>query len=185
MLTEAVATQWQELLSSDEAAAVRVADKQVDDGIAADLAESHSRRLLMLDLQDSESEHEILAAVARAFGVDPEVEPDWDVLDDTLGDYEVSPEEGLLVVLCEWESLVESREETLATIVDVLRTAARDWEDEGVPWLILVSGEGPSFGLPWVGPGTAPWLKSEEQSEELDGIEIEDALEQELVDDSG
>jgi len=174
VLTEVVVTQWRELLAEDDSAVVRVSDGDGDERTLQDLAAAHGRRLLILDLQDSESEHDILAAVAEAFDMDRDADVDWDTLDEALSEYEVTPESGLVVCVSEWESLVENREETLATIVDVLRTAARAWEDEGVPWLVLVSGDGPSFGLPWIGSGSPPWLKAQDPGDDVDdGIEIE------------
>lgn len=149
-----VPSQWVELLRGGGVA--RVAPTDVATADLEEWAAGTDRGVVMIDTQDCATERELILALAASFGFADD-ECDWDELDECLGDHDVAPAAGLIVVWSGWEGLHDDDEEAVATAVDALATAAQTWGDEGRPWAVLVSGDGPSWQLPWLGVGPAPW----------------------------
>lgn len=139
---------------------------------AADVAEveewaaAHGRTVVQLDSVDSSSGDELIDVMSDAFAFPEDTVDDWDSLDEGLGDYDVAPAEGLVAVWSNWDSVAMDDEPAMAVAVDVLRTAAQYWCDDGVPWTVVVVGEGPAWDLPWAGAGRAPWEQDEDDDED-------------------
>ena len=126
---------------------------------AADIegwADRSDRRVVAVDTQDCASERDLILALATAFGFDGDDDGDWDLLDEVLGDYDVAPAGGLVIVWSGWDLLHDDDEEAVATAVDALATAAQSWAHEGRPCTVLVAGDGPTWQLPWLGAGPIP-----------------------------
>lgn len=148
-----------------------------DDIAAADLeawAAAADRALIALDTQDCATEADLLAAFGSAFGAAEDEECEWDVIDDCLADHDVSPASGLVIVWTGWDGLDDDPEHVIPTAVDALATAAATWMDEGRPWAVLLSGDGPSWDLPWLGAGPAPWEGGDEDLGDELGDEWQD-----------
>lgn len=130
------------------------------------------RRIVILDTVDCLSARDIIATISDAFEFPEDSECDWDCVDDFLGDYDVDPSTGLVVLWSGWESLAAEDDHVMATAVDAFHTAAQSWADEDIPWTVVIVGEGAGWGLPWVGSGPPPW--DEDDSDALDPGEEED-----------
>lgn len=145
-------------------------------GQAAELDEwaaEHGRTLLALDTVDCASGPELIDALCDAFTFPEDTVSDWDSLDEGLGDFDVAPAAGLVVVWSNWDSIAMDDEPAMAVAVDALRTAAQSWCDEGVPWTVLVVGDGPAWDLPWAGEPPAPWEVPGDAEDELEGGDVE------------
>lgn len=113
----------------------------------ADEAGRAGWRVVGLDTDDADSAQGLLEACAAAFGF-----PDWfgmnfDALDECLADLDLAGTRGLLVVWSGWGELAEADPEAMAVALDVFRTAAYGWSDDGLPATVLVTGPGPDLGL--------------------------------------
>ncbi len=166
-----VPAEWVELLRGGGAA--RVGAQDLRDADIESWVAATDRTLLSLDTEDSSTERELLAAFGEAFDLDEDAEPEWDGIDECLGDYDISPTSGLVIVWSGWDGLDDDPDHVLPVAVDALLTAARAWADEGRPWAILMVGDGPAWELPWLGAGPAPW--EAESDDELDDIADDDA----------
>ncbi len=137
---------------------------RIGDDDAGDLeswAAAEERAYLVLDTQDCATERDLCAAFGSAFDL-PDDEPrEWDAIDECLGDYDVAPARGLVVLWTGWDGLDEDTDHVVPVGVDALATAATAWAAEGRPWTVLVCGDGPSWDLPWWGGGAAPWEAAE------------------------
>lgn len=130
-------------------------------------AAANDRHLLTLDTGDATTGAELVQALRDGFGFSDELVADFDDLDQVLGDLDVTPAAGLLVLWTGWDSVAMDDEPAMAEAVDVLRTAAQSWCDDGSRWTVLVVGDGPGWDLPWAGPPPAPW---EHDDEDDDGL---------------
>lgn len=129
---------------------------------------TNDRAVVLLDTVDSSTGRDLVRAFDQAFGFPEECE-DWDQIDDCLADFDASPASGTLVVWSGWETIAAEDERIMATAVDALGTAVQTWGDEGVPWTVLVVGDGPSWDLSWAGAGAPPWgVDLSEEDEDLD-----------------
>lgn len=166
------------------AGVARLGSEDIAGGGLDEWVRATGRVLLSLDTQDCSTEAELQATVAATFGLDEDVAPEWDALDDCLADYDVAPAAGLVIVWTGWDGLDEDAEDAMPTAVDAFATAAQTWVDEGRPWAVLVVGDGPSWQLPWLGEGTPPW--EDDTDDDLDGPDAEewDEDEEEISDDS-
>lgn len=136
-------------------------------------AAAHGRALVQLDTVDCASGGELVDAICDAFAFPEDSVTDWDSLDEGLGDYDVTPASGLLVVWSNWDSVALDDEPAVAVAVDVLRTAAQSWCDDGVPWTVLVVGDGPAWDLPWAGAPPAPW-EQDDDADDPDDVDDSD-----------
>lgn len=150
-----VPAEWVELLRGGGVA--RIGARDLRDAEIESWAAATDRSLLYLDTEDASTERELLAAFGEAFDLDEDAECEWDGIDECLGDYDISPTSGLVIVWSGWDGLDDDPDHVLPVAVDALQTAARAWADEGRPWAILMAGDGPSWELPWLGFGPAPW----------------------------
>lgn len=171
---------WAQLLRGGGGA--RVADADLRDVDLEAWAEATDRRLLLLDTQDCSTERDLLHAFADAFEVDEDDDDcEWDGIDDCLADFDVAPSSGLVIVWTGSDGLDDDPEHVIPIAVDALVTASRTWADEGRPWAILVSGEGASWDLPWIGSGEPPW--ESDLTDDFDEDDIEDDPDEDEISD--
>jgi hypothetical protein len=152
---------------------VRVGSGDVEQWDPEAWGAEHDRTVVVLDTVDSLTARDLIQAFDQAFGFPEECE-EWDQIDDCLADYDVSPASGALIVWSGWETVAAEDERIMATAVDALGTAVQTWGDDGVPWTVVVVGDGPSWDLAWAGAGSPPWeLDLSEDEDEDDDLEDE------------
>ncbi len=67
--------------------------------------------------------------------------PNWDALDDVLGDLSwLGPADGYLILLCGWDRFAAADRDDAEVIEAILTDAGTAWADRGTPFVALVSG---------------------------------------------
>ncbi len=103
-----------------------------------------AQALHRIDLSGAAGKDGLLGALARALRFPDWFGGNWDALQDALCDLSWLGEERPLVLLVEGADASRPAGGDLDTLLDVLRSAARYWEGEGRPFLVLFAGRGPA-----------------------------------------
>jgi hypothetical protein len=101
----------------------------------------HGWAVVAVDLTGVVDKAGVLTRFGEA-GQFPEwVAPNWDALDDVLGDLSwLGPADGYLVTLTDWDGFA-ARDPADADLVEAILTdAGAAWADRGTPFVALVSG---------------------------------------------
>jgi RNAse (barnase) inhibitor barstar len=104
-------------------------------------------RLIALDGSDVSDKDGFLELCANAFGLPEWFGMNWDALDECLTEIDLETP-GLVVLWSSWSEFAQADPEEFATAVDVLRTAAGVWADDGVKGGVLLVGDGPQIDVP-------------------------------------
>jgi hypothetical protein len=101
----------------------------------------HGWTVVAVDLTGVSDKAGLLARFGDAGRFPDWVAPNWDALDDVLGDLSwLGPSDGYLVTLTDWDGFA-SRDRADADLVDAILTdAATAWADRGTPFVTVVSG---------------------------------------------
>lgn len=104
------------------------------------VADDTDWRVVELATEEADGKEGFLEACADAFALPDWFGMNWDALEECLRDLDLTGVSGVLVVWTGWEELAEGAPETVATAVDVLRSAVRSWVDDGSPGAVLLAG---------------------------------------------
>lgn len=108
-------------------------------------------RLFHLDGAAIQDKASFLAAAKEAFGMPAYVGNNWDAFEEAINDLAWAPAAGYAVVFDDAGHLDDGDPAAFATAVDILNTAAQDWQQEGKPFYALLRGAGR------VAAELAPW----------------------------
>jgi hypothetical protein len=114
-------------------------------------AEEQGWRLFHLDGTAIHDKISFLAAAKTAFGMPGYVGNNWDAFEEAINDLAWAPATGYALVYDDAANLDEHDPSTLATAVDILATAAGNWQAEGKPFFALLrkAGRVEAALLPW------------------------------------
>lgn len=91
-----------------------------------------------LDLADCAGKSDLLRRFATALDFPDWFGQNWDALDDCLGDLSWLPAAGYVLVLEHAAGLHTGHRADFDTALDMLRSAATGWRDQGVPFWVFV-----------------------------------------------
>ena len=114
-------------------------------------AEEQGWQLFHLDGTTIHDKASFLAAAKTAFGMPGYVGNNWDAFEEAINDLGWAPATGYAVVYDDAANLDEHDPAALAAAVDILATAAGNWQTEGKPFFTLLRGAGrvKSAVRPW------------------------------------
>jgi hypothetical protein len=93
------------------------------------------------DLSRARTAAGLHAALARALRFPAHYGKNWDALADCLGDLSWLEGPGWVLLLDGADGLAAASPDDLATALEVLRSAAASWAEEGRPFVALLRGE--------------------------------------------
>jgi RNAse (barnase) inhibitor barstar len=99
-----------------------------------------------VDCRAARSKRRLLAALARDLALPDYFGANWDALADCLTDLEWEPADGYVLVLRGLEGFARQSPQEYAMLIGVLMDAAAFWREEGVPFYVLLAGEGRELG---------------------------------------
>ena len=99
-------------------------------------------RLFHLDGSAIHDKAGFLAAAKRAFDMPAYAGKNWDALEEAINDLSWVPAAGYAVVYDDAGNLDDHDPAAFATAVDILNTAAQNWQQEGKPFYALLRGAG-------------------------------------------
>ena len=99
-------------------------------------------RLFHLDGSTIHDKAGFLAAAKRAFDMPAYAGKNWDALEEAINDLSWVPAAGYAVVYDDAGNLDDHDPAAFATAVDILNTAAQNWQQEGKPFYALLRGAG-------------------------------------------
>ncbi len=112
------------------------------------LAGAASRALHRVDVSGTPAKAAILRAFAQELRFPDWFGDNWDALQDALCDLSWLPDDrGIVLRVDGTDAVRATAPNELATLVEVLRSAARYWEAEERPFLVLLTGRG-AAGIP-------------------------------------
>ncbi len=116
-------------------------------------AEEQGWRLFHLDGTTIRDKASFLAAAKTALGMPGYVGNNWDAFEEAISDLAWAPATGYALVYDDAANLDEHDPSALATAVDILATAAGNWQIAGKPFFALLRGAGKAEAtiLPWPG----------------------------------
>jgi hypothetical protein len=106
----------------------------------AEAASGHGWVPMVADLGGVADKPTLLARLGAAGRFPGWVGPNWDALDDALGDLSwLGPADGWLLVLVGWDRFVAADPADAELVDAILADAATAWADRGTPFVALVS----------------------------------------------
>ena len=100
-------------------------------------------RLVPLDGVEVTDKDAFLEQCSVVFGLPEWFGMNWDALEECLGELELETP-GLVVLWSSWSEFAEAEPEDFAIALDILRTAAQAWAQDGVRGGVLLVGDGPA-----------------------------------------
>jgi hypothetical protein len=107
-------------------------------------AQDQGWRLFHLDGTAIHDKASFLAAAKMAFAMPPYVGSNWDAFEEAVNDLAWAPAAGYVLVYDAAARLDDHNAPALRTAVDILATAAGNWQAAGKPFFTLVRGAGRS-----------------------------------------
>jgi hypothetical protein len=105
-------------------------------------AEEAGWRLFHLDGAAIHDKAGLLAAAKTALGMPGYVGNNWDAFEEAINDLSWAPAPGYAVIYDDAGNLDDHDPAAFATAVDILNTAAHNWQQEGKPFYALLRGAG-------------------------------------------
>jgi hypothetical protein len=99
-------------------------------------------RLFHLDGTRIHDKATFLAATKDAFAMPGYVGNNWDAFEEAINDLAWAPAEGYAVLYDDAAALDESDGAVLTTALDILETAAKNWQAQGKPFYVLLRRAG-------------------------------------------
>lgn len=114
-------------------------------------AQEQGWQLFHLDGTAIQDKASFLAAAKTTFAMPAYVGRNWDAFEEAVNDLSWAPADGYVLVYDDAANLDEHDEPALQTAVDILATAAGNWQAAGKPFYALVRGAGRTDApiLPW------------------------------------
>lgn len=114
-------------------------------------AQEQGWQLFHLDGTAIQDKASFLAGAKTTFAMPAYVGRNWDAFEEAVNDLSWAPAEGYVLVYDDAANLDEHDAPALQTAVDILATAAGNWQAEGKPFYVLVRGAGRTDAplLPW------------------------------------
>jgi hypothetical protein len=114
-------------------------------------AEEQGWRLFHLDGTTIHDKASFLAAAKTAFGMPGYVGNNWDAFEEAVNDLAWAPAPGYALVYDDAANLDEHDPATLTAAVDILATAADNWQAAGKPFFALLreAGRVDAAVMPW------------------------------------
>jgi hypothetical protein len=108
-------------------------------------------RLFRLDGTTIDDKATFLAAAKDAFDMPGYVGSNWDAFEEAINDLAWAPAAGYVVLYDDADALDERNPEALSTVLDILRTAAENWQAQGTPFYLLLrrAGQIETVVSPW------------------------------------
>jgi hypothetical protein len=97
-------------------------------------AEAAGWRLFHLDGATIHDKASLLAAAKTAFAMPGYVGNNWDAFEEAINDLSWEPAAGYAVIYDDAANLDDDDPAAFATAVDILNTAAQNWQKEGKPF---------------------------------------------------
>lgn len=94
----------------------------------------------LLDLRGVSDKAGLLESWAASIGAPDWVGRNWDAMDEAMRDLSWARAERYAVILTGAGELASADPKGWQTALDILRTAAVEWESRGIPMLVLVRG---------------------------------------------
>jgi hypothetical protein len=99
-------------------------------------------RLFHLDGTAIHDKATFLAAAKDAFAMPGYVGSNWDAFEEAVNDLAWAPAAGYAVLYDDAATLDEHNEAVLTTALDILNTAAKNWQAQGKPFYVLLRRAG-------------------------------------------
>ena len=109
---------------------------------ACRLATPPARHVL---LHGAENRAGLLTGIGRALRLPDWFGHNWDALEESLLDLPLGPG-GLVLELSGVEAIGRDDPASFKTLIDILAAAARQWDDQGVRFLAVITGTKPTGG---------------------------------------
>ena len=114
-------------------------------------AQEQGWQLFHLDGATIQDKASFLAAAKTAFAMPSYVGRNWDAFEEAVNDLAWAPAAGYVLVYDDAANLDDHDATAFQTAVDILATAAGNWQAEGKPFYVLVRGAGKTDAgvMPW------------------------------------
>jgi RNAse (barnase) inhibitor barstar len=122
--------------------------------VVEEIADRLGWRLVLLDGAEIADKDAFLEQCAALFGLPEWFGMNWDALEECLAELELDTP-GLVVVWPGWHEMAEAEPDDFAVAIDILRTSAQTWADDGVRGGVLLVGQGPSVDAPELIPAAS------------------------------
>jgi RNAse (barnase) inhibitor barstar len=123
------------LRDADQSGVYFVTEEDLD--TLADSAHDAQLLLRTIDLRDCTDKDALLLSLANALEFPADQGRNWDALSDQLRDLSWLPAAGYSVLLSHAEDLRDADEASFDTLLDILDTAALDWQQRQVPFWVF------------------------------------------------
>ncbi len=121
---------------------------RASDEIRASL-EGQGIRSFVLDLRGVSDKAALLEAWAESVEAPEWVGRNWDAMDEAMRDLSWARAGRYVLIVTGAGELASAEPKSWRTTLDILRTAIAEWEERGIPMLVLVRGTPlPSLGVP-------------------------------------
>jgi RNAse (barnase) inhibitor barstar len=125
---------------------VFVMNAEVAPARVASLARLKNLRVFEADCSAARNKRRLMEVLADALALPGYFGANWDALADCLTDLEWVQAEGYVLVLRGLEGLARNAPRDYEMLLDVLTDATAFWQDDGVPFYVLLAGDASTLG---------------------------------------
>jgi hypothetical protein len=125
---------------------VFVLNEEVAPARVAALARIKNLRVFEADCGSVRSKRRLMEVLADALALPDHFGANWDALADCLTDMAWAQAEGYVLVLRGLGGLARAAPKDYEMLLDVLTDAATFWQDDGVPFYVLLAGDASTLG---------------------------------------